>query len=188
MSKEQFQSYLDRLNLSPSDFAKLIGVTSRTVNFWASGERSVPGPVQAYLRLFETLPKALREIELRNIAKEKTMLLEGIYGVMYTGQNMNWGYAMLIFVDGKVMGSVADGGKYVGFYHYNDQRGKIETEVKVRIPPGVATVTGVPAQPFEVAFNARASFLPAVNNEDVIVNTDTGPVNARINFLRSLPE
>jgi len=47
---------LKQLGLSQRDLADLLDVTMRSVSYWITGERRVPGPVAAFLRLFAQLP------------------------------------------------------------------------------------------------------------------------------------
>lgn len=42
--------------LSQVEFARMVGVTPRAVAMWLAGQRKVPGPVKAYLRLFGAVP------------------------------------------------------------------------------------------------------------------------------------
>lgn len=56
MTPLEFRSALTRLNYRQCDLARLLDVTPRAVNMWARGDRKVPGPVVAWLRLVESLP------------------------------------------------------------------------------------------------------------------------------------
>jgi len=62
---------LDKFGLSPPSFAKLVGVTPRAVSLWLSGQREVPGPVCAYVRLLLSLPPHLRRREIENTLIER---------------------------------------------------------------------------------------------------------------------
>ncbi|MCB0047872.1 MAG: helix-turn-helix domain-containing protein [Caldilineaceae bacterium] len=52
----------DKLNLSQSAFAALMGVSLRTVQDWEQGRRTPSGPAKALLRIAEQQPKAFLEI------------------------------------------------------------------------------------------------------------------------------
>jgi len=56
MTKEQFEQYLLRLDLSPAEAAQLLSVSPRTVRRWLEGEE-MPGPaeqaIRAWVRLHE---------------------------------------------------------------------------------------------------------------------------------------
>jgi DNA-binding transcriptional regulator YiaG len=56
MNAAELRSILSALGLSQVDLARLILISTRAVNLWATGERVVPGPVAAYLRLILSLP------------------------------------------------------------------------------------------------------------------------------------
>jgi DNA-binding transcriptional regulator YiaG len=51
MTAKQFNSALDKLELSQLGFARVVGVTDRQCRRWASGENSVPAPVRKLLAL-----------------------------------------------------------------------------------------------------------------------------------------
>ena len=52
MTKEELRTELDRLCISQVRFSELVGVTARAVQMWCSGERKVPQPVAAFLKLY----------------------------------------------------------------------------------------------------------------------------------------
>jgi len=72
MTSSQFRAAIDRLGLSQTGTARLVGADGRTARRWALGERSVPEPVAIILRLMlagkvtvddvvQTNPKQLSE-------------------------------------------------------------------------------------------------------------------------------
>lgn len=73
MKENIVRTTLDKLDLSPSSFAKLVGVTPRAVSLWLSGHREVPGPVCAYVRLLLSLPPHLRRREIENTLVERNV-------------------------------------------------------------------------------------------------------------------
>ena len=48
-----------RMNLSQSEFARLLGVSVRTLQDWEQGRRSPSGPARTLLQLAHKNPKAL---------------------------------------------------------------------------------------------------------------------------------
>jgi putative transcriptional regulator len=52
----------ERVGLSQSDFAKLLGVSVRTLQEWEQGRRSPSGPARTLLKIAHKNPKALLEI------------------------------------------------------------------------------------------------------------------------------
>ena len=51
MNSLELRAALSELELTQANFARLLGVTSRAVALWAANERTIPGPVEGYLRL-----------------------------------------------------------------------------------------------------------------------------------------
>jgi DNA-binding transcriptional regulator YiaG len=51
MTPDEFRATLAGLGLTQSGFARVALVDARTVRRWALGEREIPGPVVALLRL-----------------------------------------------------------------------------------------------------------------------------------------
>lgn len=63
MTKEDFRSTLDELELKPDALGKLAGVSIRAVYRYLDGSRRVPPSVTAYLRLYGQLDEAGRAAE-----------------------------------------------------------------------------------------------------------------------------
>ena len=187
MTNHDLRMAIERLELSQADLAKLLEVTPRSVNMWATGQRAIPGPVAAYIRIFEMIQQPFRDAELARIRKEEPMLKEGMYGIDFSGTHDS-GMGTLILENGRVYGADVAGGRYDGDYEYNRSTGMIESNLKVTIPPGVGTVQGIPPQPFEFAFNVKAQFPRGTENSIITVKTDAGTVKVRIRFLRALPD
>jgi DNA-binding transcriptional regulator YiaG len=67
MKREDLKALLLEVGLSQADFARLIGVTSRAVTLWMNDERAIPGPAEAYARVFRLLPPNIRQTELARL-------------------------------------------------------------------------------------------------------------------------
>lgn len=52
----------ERVGLSQSEFAKLLGVSIRTLQEWEQGRRNPSGPARTLLKIAHKNPKALLEI------------------------------------------------------------------------------------------------------------------------------
>jgi putative transcriptional regulator len=52
----------EKLKLSQTAFASLIGVSSRTIQDWEQGRREPQGPAKSLLRIAETRPEILAEL------------------------------------------------------------------------------------------------------------------------------
>lgn len=72
MTGSQLRDLLDYAEISQTDFARLIGMTNRRVNFWIKEDYRVPNPVVAYLRLYDLLPPELKQFELGRLKYRAT--------------------------------------------------------------------------------------------------------------------
>ncbi len=55
--KPEVQKIREKTGLSQTDFAKLIGVSNRTLENWEQGRRSPTGPARALLKIVESDPE-----------------------------------------------------------------------------------------------------------------------------------
>jgi hypothetical protein len=187
MTSDELKISLRELGVSQADFARLIGVTTRAVTLWLANDRSIPGPVEGYLRLMLMLPQNLRQIELNRLKAKGTTMRDGMYGISFQGRE-GAGMGVLIFDTGKVFGTDTEGVKYDGEYVYNEGTGQVAVKVKITFPPNVRAVFGV-SNPYEWAFDITTSFDPKNNNGQLAVQTSLGQaINAQYVYLRSLPE
>lgn len=184
MDAKQLNDALVALKLGKQAFARLVGVTLRAVNMWCSGDREVPGPASAYLRLLQSLPRALQAAELAKL-EGSTMSYDGLYFIEYVGRQ-GQGDVTLVFMDGIVFGH--DGGvQYDGTYEpAAGAHGHVDVRLKLVVPPGVALVQGVPPQPAEYNFDINVR-VPARGTAALQTETPYGPVAFRISYLRGLP-
>jgi hypothetical protein len=185
MDSESLDIAVSELGLSKPDLASLLGVTTRAVNLWFAGDRDIPGPVAAYVRLLLSLPKALRAQELARIRKDQQMIHEGMYGIDFTGKTGS-GVCALVLMGGCVFGH--DGGVlYDGTYEPNASDSQYtDLRLNLTVPAGVELVQGVPAQPAEYRFELNVS-IPAGKQSKRIIATPYGPVQCTISYLRPLP-
>jgi predicted transcriptional regulator len=185
MNPHELVDALSNLGLSKSDLAKLIRVTQRAVNLWCSGNREIPGPVIAYLTLLQSLPAALQAEEISKI-QENSMKYDGMYEISYSGRS-GYGTCVLILMSGQVFGH--DGGVlYDGTYEPDtDDPALMNLKLQLTVPPGVALVQGVPAQPAEYKFPLNVT-VPARGTANLKVVTPYGPVSCSMRFVRRLPE
>lgn len=185
MDAKQLIEALSALGLGKQGFARLLGVTVRAVNMWCAGDREIPGPGIAYLRLLQSLPRAMQAAEFAKL-ENNPMSYDGLYYVDYAGQS-GTGNVTLVFMDGIVFGH--DGGvQYDGTYAPSPNApGHMDLRLKLVVPPGVALVQGKPAQPAEYNFEINVR-VPARGQVPLRTETPYGPIAFRISYLRPLPE
>jgi hypothetical protein len=184
----ELKATLNELGIGPTAFAQLIGVTPRAVSLWLAGEREVPGPAAAYLSLFASLPKALQAKELSRLTQERADMYEGMYGVELQGLH-GQGLAAIVLLNGRVFGCDNGGVRYDGTYQPSQQAGLIDAKVRVEIPAGTVLVQTGRALPMNYGFDLELCFR-AQGITLVQVQTPLGgtPVNARISYMRPLPQ
>jgi hypothetical protein len=187
MSVEELKAILVELGITQADFARLVDVTPRAVALWMAAERSIPGPVEAYIRLLRLLPPNLRQIELNRLKQKGSNMRDGMFGISFQA-NMDAGLGVLIFDNGKVFGTDAAGVRYDGEYLFHETSSLADVKLKVTFPPNVRSVFGI-ANPYEWSFDVTTSFNPKQNSGPLAVKTSLGKaVNAQYVFLRTLPE
>lgn len=187
MSPLELRSSLTQLELSQSELANLISVTTRAVTMWLSGERAVPGPVVSYLRLFSSTPIELRRLELMRANRKGNAMREGMYGITFTGQESS-GMGMIVLQDGRVTGVDALAVRFDGTYDFNDESGLANLMVKVTFPPNVRSVIGI-HHPYEWSFDVTAKIDPKKEVGDLELKTSFGAqISAQYTYLRSIPE
>jgi len=190
MEGVELKASVKELGLSPQDFARLAGVTPRAVSLWVSGERAIPGPLEAYLRSLKLLPPHLRQVEFNRLKGEGSMMRDGMYGITFQSPVRGGGAGLgaLIFDNGRVYGSDSERVRYDGEYIYHEATGLADVKLKVTFPPNVMSVFGV-KNPYEWAFDVTATIDPRRDLGDVQVRTSIGQaITAQFRFLRSLPE
>lgn len=57
-----------RVKMSQSQFAKLLGVSARTLQEWEQGRRAPSGAARSLIRLAQERPEVLREVFLDDVA------------------------------------------------------------------------------------------------------------------------
>lgn len=120
MSQGALKPKLAKLGLRQSDLARLIDVSPRTVNLWATGAQSLPGAVDGYLRLLEAAAPGVRKAEFDRLDDRSKHLDEGLYGVRYsTAATGECGYGMAVLRRGKIAGGDAHGMLFSGSYRFD---------------------------------------------------------------------
>lgn len=185
MDHNSLRLTLLKLRIEPSALAAMLSVTTRAVGYWLGGQRPIPGPVEAYVRLLEQIPEQVRQYEISR-GKDVAMVRQGMYSIEYEG-TAGRGVGALTFEEGLVWGADAGGGKYDGHYRMDPVTGVFEADIIVTVPPGTWLVTGVPAQPKEWQFPIYAKVPKFSEHTRLSINTPFGPVLVVFRFLRDLP-
>jgi hypothetical protein len=187
MRGDELRALAVEFGLPHVDLARLLGVTSRAVTLWIAEERNIPGPAEAYLRIFRLLPPNLRQIELNRLKQKGSGMRDGIFGMAFQARGVG-GMGILIFESGRIYGSDTERVKYDGSYIYNEATRLAAINVKVTFPPHVKAVFGV-SNPYEWSFDVTAEFDPNKDSGLIAVKTSIGqPIQAQYRYLRALPE
>ncbi len=186
MKREELEEQLTYLALRQVDLAKLLGVTPRAVNLWLTGERAVPGPVSAYLRVFASMPSGLRAMELKLLEGGDTQMRDGMFEIEYMA-GAGSGSATLVLQDGLVYGIDVGDARYDGTYEFDAVHRRVLVRAKVTFPPGGQSVFGI-SHPYEWSIDVEAEFDPRADRGTLqVVTTLGGQVQARYRYLRALP-
>jgi hypothetical protein len=186
MNGGQLRAKISGWNLSQAEFAQWLQVSPGAVTQWLAETRSIPGPVVAFVKLFESLPLSLQTLHLSQIRKGNSDM-EGMYVVEYVG-SANSGGATLTFKGGSVYGFDLGGGIYDGHYRTGAETGMTDIEVVVKMPAGRPSVIRGIVQPFDWNVIVKASIPNNVVSAQVKVLTNMGEaVMAKFTRMRGLP-
>lgn len=187
MDGDALRAFISELGVSQAEFGRLVGVSSRGVALWISGDRTVPGPVEAYVRLLSVLPPNLKQIEMAKLLERGTGMRDGMFGIQFQGQQ-GTGMGVLVFDAGRVFGTDTEGARYDGGYVFDEKSLLADVKLKVTFPPNVRAVFGI-SNPYEWSIDVSATLDPTKNSGSIAVRTSIGrPINAQYRFLRALPE
>ena len=186
MATSNLAAKLDRLGLSPAALARLIGMDLKTVEAWVAGERKLPEPVAAYLRVLALLDPAARQVETRQLRRAKGRLDDGIYRLDYKGL-VNNGICLLLLCGGRLTGIDTGGGQYRGTYEPAQAKDRHRLEVRLTIPPGQILVTGAKAGPEGGEIRIVADLGTPNPVSQAIVDIAGGPVELSLAYLGPLP-
>ncbi len=186
MNQGELKYAMTKHALSSATLARLLAVTPRAVSMWLTGERSVPGPVEAYLDLFSRLTPAEQQLEIQKSNVDKLTMKDGLYQLEFSGRNGS-AYGVLIFENGRIYGSDVGAGKWDGIYTMNPITKNAELAIRVEMPPGLISVLG-PSQPFSWSIDVKATIDPTKDAGVINAQTNLGPAMAKYRFMRSLPE
>ncbi|HEX8645157.1 MAG TPA: hypothetical protein VF702_14705 [Allosphingosinicella sp.] len=111
----------------------------------------------------------------------------GIYNAYMTGAE-GQGFAMLVFLDGVIAGSDAQGTLFDGTYE-EDAEGMLTGVVRTTVSGGESVIQGTTAGPaglfYDVAIQVKLADLAA---DFIQIPTPLGPVNVKLEKIRPLGE
>jgi len=110
--------------------------------------------------------------------------IDGIYSAYFTGMTGS-SFGLFAFINGVVAGADAGGAVYDGDYKHAS--GFIEGEITMRAPAGTMLITGAVSgsTPIEMRIPFKLD-VPIEAGKDLRFLTPAGPVNGRLNLVRSL--
>jgi len=191
MTGLDLRTSLSKVGLSQVQFARQLGVTTRAVTLWLGEERSIPGPVEAYLRLFTAAPAAVRLAEVQRFNESESRMRDGMYAIQYSSPDIGHtisGFGFVIFDGGKVFGGDPFGSVYNGEYSYDEVRGVVNVTLKLTFAAGANAVFGV-TNPYEWSIDATATLDPHVDVGTTMLTTSLRQtITAEYRFIRSLPD
>jgi hypothetical protein len=187
MKSAELREFLQQHALSQDEFARMVGASLRSVSSWVSeGGSDVPGPVEAYTRLFIQLPEYGRQVEILQARGQGGIMRDGVFFINYSSLGVP-GWCTLTLDGGAAYGFDVAGGMYDGTYTFDATRGVANVELQVTIPPRVAVVWG-PAKPYGWSFAVNAALNPNVDEGQLRLANALGPdVEVSYRFVRSLP-
>lgn len=186
MDGTQLRAKISGWNLSQSEFAGWLQVSPGAVTQWLAETRAIPGPVVAFIGLFESLPLSLQTLQLSQI-RRGNIDMDGMYVIEFAGSAGSGG-ATLTFKNGSIYGFDLGGGVYDGHYRAGSQPGTVDVEVVVKMPAGSPSVIRGIVQPFDWTVVAKATLPNNAAIMNVQVQTNLGEtVAAKFTRMRGLP-
>lgn len=71
MTNDELRTSLAKMGISQAELSRLLDVTTRAVSMWMASDRVLPGPVEAYVRLLQSLPEELQAVELGRLRRRR---------------------------------------------------------------------------------------------------------------------
>lgn len=123
---------LEKLGLRQTDFARLLDVSARTVNLWATGVQPVPGSVVAYLRVLQAAAPDVRAAEVERVVDRSRHLRDGMYGVAYRAPaSAHEGRGTAVLRNGRLTGADFEGTLFCGSYRFDYARGATSVDLRL---------------------------------------------------------
>lgn len=118
------------------------------------------------------------------MATNSTSKIDGFYAAYFTGTTGST-IGMFVFKDGIVVGADAGGGRYDGTYKGIEDDKFIEGLIKLAMPIGTQSVTGIAATSEPLSVEVPIKIPTEFNRNDVhSIETPVGPINAKFEKIR----
>lgn len=117
------------------------------------------------------------------------MLDEGLYSLTYKGEDngrREFGDALAVLRNGKILGSDRWGGVFTGSYEFDTAEAAGRVHLSIDIPPGGELVTGFAAGPHGAAVEI-VSRLESPSPAAAVIEVAGAPVEVHLKFLGPLP-
>ncbi|TBA50499.1 helix-turn-helix domain-containing protein [Rhizobium ruizarguesonis] len=188
MTGADLREAITSMGLTQVEFARLVEVSVGAVAQWLSGARSIPGPVESFVSLFQRLPSSIRETELQQLRKGSTQMKNAMYLITFTG-DAGTGMATLTFQDGLVYGFDEAGAKYDGSYAQSDRKDHMFITAKVAMPPNQPSVIGGHVFPVEWILEVSGHLPIYADTGTLIADTNAGSqLTVKFQRMRDLPD
>ena len=118
------------------------------------------------------------------------MLENGIYGVNYRAaqaREEEYGSALAVLRDGKILGSDPWGGLFTGLYAYDAQDELNKVHLRFDVPPEGILVTGFCAGPAGATLDIVGAFEKSAPKMATVVEVRGAPVEVQLTYLGPLP-
>jgi hypothetical protein len=109
----------------------------------------------------------------------------GFYRAYMTGAD-GQGFAMYVFMDGRIIGADPLGVLFDGGYEVSES-GELKGEVTVTVPPNGTVIQGVSSGPSGLTYKVPINFGGDLEELDFVrLETPLGPVNLKLEKVRGL--
>ncbi|MEQ1717390.1 MAG: helix-turn-helix domain-containing protein [Hyphomicrobium sp.] len=190
MSQSDLKATLEMLDLKQSELAKLLDVSTRTVNQWATGLQPLPGTVAGYLRLLEAASQQMRATELERLSDRSKQLDEWVYRISYHGTaagDVETDQALAVLRNGKILGSDRYGGVFMGSYKFDRAKSLNVVQLRMDVPPEGTLVNGYAAGPKGAHLDISCTIGRAQPVSKATVMVGGQPVGIELTYLGPLP-
>lgn len=112
--------------------------------------------------------------------------IDGFYTAYFTGA-AGQSIGMFVFLDGKIAGADAGGGRYDGTYVVHEDKGKILADIRFSMQVGGMSITGTSGGSAPLSVQMKLELpVDLVPHQVHRLETPIGPVNAKFEKVRGV--